>query len=65
MSPDSKLVQRFKKSRPGTHVPLLAKETVLGPAGLRERGDRRGPREMKLAHYVPVGKFPRGRYRSE
>src|SRR5882757_8269738 len=52
--------QRCKKSGPSRHRPLLAKETVLGPASLEGRGDRRRPRVICLAHVAPAcnGKVP-------
>jgi hypothetical protein len=54
MSPALQCRSVIQKSGPSKHCPLLAKETVLGPASLEERGDRRKPRcALSLAHYLP------------
>src|SRR5438132_637687 len=41
--------QRYKKSGPSRHHPLLAKETVLGPLKPAKRGDRRRPRFISFS----------------
>src|SRR5258708_35060080 len=51
MSPVQSCRNGNQKSGPGKHGPLLAKETVLGPASLEGRGDRRRPRCGSLAHF--------------
>jgi hypothetical protein len=44
----------LKNQGPARICPLREKETVLGPASLEERGDRRKPRcALSLAHYLP------------
>jgi hypothetical protein len=53
MSPVSEIVfWKFKKLWPTHCCPLLAKETVLGPMSLKERGDRRRPRTAKLVQFA-------------
>jgi hypothetical protein len=48
-------VSDAKNQGPADIVPLLTKETVLGPASLEERGDRRRPRVISLAQ-EPTGR---------
>lgn len=45
-----------EKSGPKSHRPLLAKETVLGPASLEGRGDRRKPRGTFLPQRATLRK---------
>jgi hypothetical protein len=53
MSPVSEIVfWKFKKLWPTHCCPLLAKETVLGPMSLKERGDRRRPRTANLVQFA-------------
>ena len=56
MSPDLQSVQWFKKIRAQNAYVPSDEETALGPASLKERGDRREPRAFLLAHCAPARK---------
>lgn len=55
MSPVRNACLGIQKITAHACCPLLAKETVLGPMSLKERGDRRRPRIANLVQFAVTG----------